>query len=148
MFACCPRQIHVSFGVTIDHYLLYMFLSIHSFPYLLIWVAVAYLNLAPKLLQNITVRFLVSWSKCCSLLLLIHASYGVAPMELFAVGYVYFMSMLLVTMFECCRVYISCSKVAMWLLISALHCILFRVYVLNRCSVLSVPYMKLVWFCM
>ena len=45
-------------------------------------------------------------------------------MELFAVGYVYFMSMLLVIMFECCRVYISCSEVAMWLLISALHCFL------------------------
>ena len=69
-------------------------------------------------------------------------------MELFAVGYVYFMSMLFVMMFECCRVYISCSKVAMWLLISALHCFLFRVYLLVRCSVLSVPYMKLVWFCM
>ena len=38
-------------------------------------------------------------------------------MELFAVGYVYFMSMLLDMMFECCRVYISCSEVAMWLLI-------------------------------
>ena len=69
-------------------------------------------------------------------------------MELFAVGYVYFMFMLLAMMFECCRLFISCSEVAMWLLISALHCLLFREYLLARRSVLSKSYMKLVWFCM
>ena len=88
MFACCSRQIHDSFGVTLDDSLLYKLLAIHSCSHMLIWVAVAYLTLAPKLQQITAVRILLSSSICHSLLLLIHGSFGDAPMDLFAVEYV------------------------------------------------------------
>ena len=88
MFACCSRQIHDSFGVTLDDSLLYKLLVIHSCSHMLICVAVAYLSLAPKLQQITAVRFLLSSSICHSLLLLIHGSFGDAPMDLFVLGYV------------------------------------------------------------
>ena len=88
MFACCSRQIHDSFGVTLDDSLLYKLLAIHSCSHMLIWVAVAYLTLAPKLQQITAVRILLSSSICPSLLLLIRGSFGGAPMDLFAVGYI------------------------------------------------------------
>ena len=88
MFACCSRQIHDSFGVSLDDCLLHKLLAIHSCTHMLIRVAVAYLTLAPKLQQITAVRILLSSSICHSLLLLIHGSFGDAPMELFAVGYV------------------------------------------------------------
>ena len=76
------------------------------------------------------------------------ASFWVCSKFMLVKYHVYFMSMLLVNMFECCSIYLPCSKVAMWLLTSACCYILFHVYLLARCSVLSVPYMKLVCFCM
>ena len=53
-------------------------------------------------------------------------------MELFAVGYVYFMSMLLVTMFECCRVYIFKSVVGLFYLFFLLILRLGVAYTLNH----------------
>ena len=74
---------------------------------------------------NLPVSLLSAWSIWWSLLLLIHASYGVAPMELFDVCYVYYMSMIFIYLVEliCLLFCASEGSIVMMFLSSQIGCL-------------------------